>query len=260
MSSISCEAIKKSAASDFGLVPTDFFEFKSKQDDLLIALVVSPNYDFHWYRRGDDQFWTHKVGGSEATNVDNSGHTISSPETADRGPYSDFCGYFRVKNYPVDLTEQNGGYVQIGNMTAPPVLSTKLQVSLQSTLNHLKTPSSVQLMMYSGRRNPSLPLSQVSHLMNHPVLQKIGSDLILGEEAGANLPLTENSIPKIGEYQGVQILDREGVYFPKGSIVQIKGDSISVQKSFGAPQGPARSVPGMASVENAILSEFGKNQ
>lgn len=75
-----------------------------------VALVVAPcvapgcappfysGNDFHWYRLGIDGMWTHKPGGTPATNVDQSGHTITNPQTANRcGPglcYSDFCGYF----------------------------------------------------------------------------------------------------------------------------------------------------------------------
>lgn len=64
-----------------------------------IAMVVAPNVDYHWYRKGSDGMWTHKPGGTPATNLDGAGHTISNPETANRcGPglpcYSQFCGYF----------------------------------------------------------------------------------------------------------------------------------------------------------------------
>jgi hypothetical protein len=59
-----------------------------------IALVVAPGIDFHWYRLDTSGFWTHKPGGTQATNVDNSGNPITNPETANRGMYTDFCGYF----------------------------------------------------------------------------------------------------------------------------------------------------------------------
>jgi hypothetical protein len=60
----------------------------------LVALVIAPGIDYHWYRRGTDGFWTHKMGPTPATNLDNSGHTITNPETADRGMYTVFAGYF----------------------------------------------------------------------------------------------------------------------------------------------------------------------
>jgi hypothetical protein len=59
-----------------------------------LALVVAPNWDYHWYRLDANGMWTHKPGGTEATNLDNSDQPITNPETADRGPYTIFCGYF----------------------------------------------------------------------------------------------------------------------------------------------------------------------
>jgi hypothetical protein len=63
-----------------------------------IALVVDPGTDYHWYRLGTDGMWTHKPGGTQATNLDASGNPITNPETADRCSgylcYTDFCGYF----------------------------------------------------------------------------------------------------------------------------------------------------------------------
>lgn len=61
-----------------------------------VALVMAPGYDFHWYRRDADGWWSHKPGGTEARNTDNSGNLISDPRTADRGPYTEFCGFFCV--------------------------------------------------------------------------------------------------------------------------------------------------------------------
>ena len=59
-----------------------------------IALVVAPGWDYHWYRLDHNGMWSHKPGATQATNRDNSGNLISNPETANRGPYTDFCGYF----------------------------------------------------------------------------------------------------------------------------------------------------------------------
>jgi hypothetical protein len=60
--------------------------------------VVDPGTDYHWYRLDRNGMWTHKPGGTQATNLDNSGNPISSPETADRCGgwlcYTEFCGYF----------------------------------------------------------------------------------------------------------------------------------------------------------------------
>ncbi len=64
----------------------------------LVALVIAPNWDFHWYRKGPNGYWSHKPGGTQATNLDNSGNLIPDPRTADRGPYTQFCTFMTVKH------------------------------------------------------------------------------------------------------------------------------------------------------------------
>jgi hypothetical protein len=60
----------------------------------LMALVIDPGTDYHWYRHQRGGFWGHKPGGTAARNTDNSGNLVVNPETCDRGGYTDFCGYF----------------------------------------------------------------------------------------------------------------------------------------------------------------------
>jgi hypothetical protein len=60
----------------------------------LLALVVDPGVDFHWYRLHSEGFWGHKPGSATAKNTDNNGRVIISPELCAREPYSEFCGYF----------------------------------------------------------------------------------------------------------------------------------------------------------------------
>ena len=60
----------------------------------LMALVVAPGQDYHWYRKQKEGFWGHKPGHTAARNVDNNNHVVLNPETAARGPYTNFCGYF----------------------------------------------------------------------------------------------------------------------------------------------------------------------
>jgi hypothetical protein len=66
----------------------------------LMALVYAPHFtpggspDYHWYREQIGGFWGHKPGGTAARNFDNSNHLVTNPETADRGPYTEFHGYF----------------------------------------------------------------------------------------------------------------------------------------------------------------------
>ena len=59
-----------------------------------IALVIAPNYDYHWYRLDRNNMWSHKPGGTPSKNTDNSGRLIHDPSTCNRGPYTHFCGYY----------------------------------------------------------------------------------------------------------------------------------------------------------------------
>ncbi|MGW8376965.1 hypothetical protein [Streptomyces sp. ODS28] len=61
----------------------------------LMALVVAPNYDYHWYRYSAEGFWGHKPGQTAARNTDNDGKIVYSPYYASRAPYTNFCGYFQ---------------------------------------------------------------------------------------------------------------------------------------------------------------------
>lgn len=60
----------------------------------LMALVIDPGFDYHWYRHQRGGFWGHKPGSTAARNVDNSNVVITNPETCDRGGYTNFCDYF----------------------------------------------------------------------------------------------------------------------------------------------------------------------
>jgi hypothetical protein len=59
-----------------------------------VALVIAPNQDYHWYRYQSNGYWGHKPGGTAAKNTDNSGVVISDPQTANRGIYTNFCGFW----------------------------------------------------------------------------------------------------------------------------------------------------------------------
>lgn len=62
----------------------------------LIALVIWPGEDYHFYRLDNDGTWSHKSGRTPARNVDDSGNIITDPRTADRGPYAVFGGWLGV--------------------------------------------------------------------------------------------------------------------------------------------------------------------
>jgi hypothetical protein len=92
---LTCPAVTTAAISDglhhrFNCFPD------SEKPRWLVAMVVAPGYDYHWYRKQKEGFWGHKPGGTAARNTDNNGAVIYNPETCARAPYTDFCGYFYV--------------------------------------------------------------------------------------------------------------------------------------------------------------------
>ncbi|HIB85003.1 MAG TPA: hypothetical protein EYO59_10540 [Chromatiaceae bacterium] len=92
-SDLTCEGMDVRAQSD-GLQP-QHCDVNCGDVAWMVSLVVAPKYDFHWYRQHDG-FWSHKIGGSEATDLDKSGKLITDPRTANRGIYSDVCGCYCV--------------------------------------------------------------------------------------------------------------------------------------------------------------------
>ncbi|NOK61955.1 MAG: hypothetical protein GFH27_549289n350 [Chloroflexi bacterium AL-W] len=64
-------------------------------NNLQTCLVIWPGMDYHWYRLCINNHWCHKAGQTPARNTDDSGQLITDPETCNRGPYTDFCGYYR---------------------------------------------------------------------------------------------------------------------------------------------------------------------
>jgi hypothetical protein len=92
---ILCPDVMSAALSD-GLHKQFDCYLQSEQPIWLVALVINPGRDFHWYRKQQEVFWGHKPGGTEAKNTDNSGNIILNPETCNRGGYINFCGYMYV--------------------------------------------------------------------------------------------------------------------------------------------------------------------
>lgn len=91
-SSIDCLEVSNGAIAD-GLESTTA-DAIPPDGKTKIAMVIWPGTDYHWYRQDSNGLWTHKPGSTAATNLDNSGNIITNPETADRGNYTIFCGYF----------------------------------------------------------------------------------------------------------------------------------------------------------------------
>ena len=86
---------KMGAVAD-GLVDVPTHDNKCISPGHLVALVIDPFSDYHWYRKGRNGKWSHKPGGTPATILDNSGNPITDPRTASRGGYTDFCTFMQV--------------------------------------------------------------------------------------------------------------------------------------------------------------------
>jgi hypothetical protein len=88
--SLDCTSVGNGATSD-GCKP--LCSYKAK----LVALVIWPGVDYHWYRRHSEGFWGHKPGSTAARNTDSSNilidGTVRTPFNCNRGPYTIFCGY-----------------------------------------------------------------------------------------------------------------------------------------------------------------------
>jgi hypothetical protein len=100
--SLTCASVLPAAVAD-ALINQPNADNSCPTEGHLVALVIAPGWDFHWYRLGRNKRWTHKPGGTPATNLDNSGAIITDPRTADRGPYTDFCTFMGVMHGHVKI-------------------------------------------------------------------------------------------------------------------------------------------------------------
>lgn len=89
------KSAKDGAISDC-LIDTPAADNKCPASGHLVALVIWPGVDFHWYRKGLNTRWSHKPGSTSVTNLDNSGAIIVDPRTANRGNYTQFCTFMNV--------------------------------------------------------------------------------------------------------------------------------------------------------------------
>jgi hypothetical protein len=98
---LTCPTVTAAAVAD-ALINRPQANNRCPAEGHLVALVLAP-YDYHWYRKGRNGYWTHKMGGSPATNLDNSGHLIADPRTANRGAYKKFCTFMVVMHGHVKI-------------------------------------------------------------------------------------------------------------------------------------------------------------
>ena len=101
-SAISVDEVKKAALAD-GLEDAPTANNTPPAEGHLVALVIDPGWDFHWYRMNRNCSWSHKPGGTEATNLDNAGARIVDPRIADRGSYTEFAGFMIVRHGHIKL-------------------------------------------------------------------------------------------------------------------------------------------------------------
>jgi hypothetical protein len=92
-----CAHVQPAAVADGLTVAPNFSTLLRAGAGWYVALVIWPGTDYHWYRQDKNGCWSHKPGQTAARNVDNAGHTISDPQTCNRGPYTVFCSYMVTK-------------------------------------------------------------------------------------------------------------------------------------------------------------------
>ena len=101
--SLTGPSVRTAAIAD-GLIDSPYANNRCPAEGHLVALVIAPNIDFHWYRKGRTGRWSHKPGSTPVIDVDNSNAVIADPRTADRGMYTQFTtfmvvmhGHIRIK-------------------------------------------------------------------------------------------------------------------------------------------------------------------
>lgn len=99
LSSLQCGPVSTAAQADGLQSVPNFSATRGPGQGWYVALVIWPNTDYHWYRQDKVGCWSHKPGQTAARNTDNSGNTIQDPQTCNRGPYTQFCGYMATGSW-----------------------------------------------------------------------------------------------------------------------------------------------------------------
>ena len=100
--SLTGPAVRAAAIAD-GVIDSPSANNRCPAEGHLVALVIAPGVDFHWYRKGRNGRWTHKPGSTPVINVDNSNAIITDPRTADRGMYTQFTTFMVVMHGHVKI-------------------------------------------------------------------------------------------------------------------------------------------------------------
>lgn len=64
-----------------------------------IALFVTKDKYYHFYRQDNNKLWSHKPGWDKVTNLDNNKKKIKNPLKCDRGKHKKLIGFYKV---PID--------------------------------------------------------------------------------------------------------------------------------------------------------------
>jgi hypothetical protein len=99
---ITCPTVIPAAVAD-GLINRPTANNHCPDEGHLVALVMAPGFDYHWYRKGRNGYWSHKPGGTPVTNLDNNGSLINDPRTAARGFYTQYCTFMVVMHGHIKL-------------------------------------------------------------------------------------------------------------------------------------------------------------
>jgi hypothetical protein len=59
---LTCASVRPAALAD-DLIDSPSANNRCPKEGHLVALVIAPGADFHWYRKGRNGYWTHKPGG-----------------------------------------------------------------------------------------------------------------------------------------------------------------------------------------------------
>lgn len=113
-------AFSKDNNQEMIFIKVDKYE-KCPEGTYKVALAINKGEDYHWYRQDSDGLWSHKQGTTPVKRTDASGNLIIDPQTADRGDYTYFIGYFAVtpwnRLYISDMSISEVEYSEYGDTT-----------------------------------------------------------------------------------------------------------------------------------------------
>jgi hypothetical protein len=161
---LNCPSVGAGVQSDGLIFSSDFlFGCLGINFSNRVALVIWPGEDFHFYRQDRSGMWSHKPGSTEATNRDNSGNLMADPQTANRGPYTVFCGYYCARRELVTIGKPPAIAASISPDSegiSEGISGSSLSSPEESLLlNQSSNSIVVRLLIFSGRPDPEWTIS-----------------------------------------------------------------------------------------------------